>query len=298
MSCECGFQIIDEIGSGGVLCNGTATVSQSPNRYSETGSGGATAGGSATVLTSTPFDGYAGVFHLQEDGDGTFGEFADSTGHNDGTGGTDPYTPTRTASTLWNYSQALDGNDYIRVAVDDHPTDYTVSLWFKITGRFLQRIFFARGRTDTVNGDGVSIALGHYSQVDGFDTDTETNRVFARVKVEGETNWTTHTVRGTTSVPNDCWHHLALVFDSGSSITLYLDGELEKTKAITETALVPTDNEIYFGRCDGAEFTDGELQEIRFIPRALSAAWIETEFLNLCSGDLIDEGVEQSPIYG
>jgi hypothetical protein len=265
--CACGYQIYDEAPSGGATIGGTSTDSQAPNRYSEVGSGGVLVSPVARYFTNQVFDGYSGVFHLQEQGDGTANEYLDSSFHNNGTGGVDPYTPTQTLSTLWNYSNAFDGNDYIRLLPDGASESFTVSLWFKITGKYMTRVFFTRGRTDTENGEGISIALGHYFYAQGF-TSTTGNKVFARVKLVGDEDWNSYTLNGATHVDNECWHHLALVFDSGNSLTLYLDGEVEKTTAVTETEMVPTTHSITFGRGENAEYADAELQEIRFIPEA------------------------------
>lgn len=300
MVCGCGYQIININGSGGVVCGGTSTVTQSPNRYSNTGSGGVVCGGTSTIVTNQPFDGYSGIFHLVENADGTSGEYLDSARRQNGTGGNAPYTPTKTTSNLFGFCQSFDGNDYVQVPIDNHPDNYSVSFWFKITGRFISRVFFSRGQKDIDNGYGVSLAIGHANYGASFDepeAEPESNRLFARVSVQGLTNWKTYKLQSSTDIPNDCWHHVALVFDSGNDAKLYIDGELDVTKTITETDLVPASNMIQFGKCNNSEFTFGELQEVRFTPNLLTPQWIETEFLNMCSNTLYAEGEEESPVY-
>jgi len=293
MSCNCGYQTYDINGSGGVVCGGVATIAQSPNRYSETSSGGVVCGGVSTLLTNQPFDGYSGIFHLIEDG--SVDDYHDSSFRADGVAGTSPYCPTKTSSNLYSFCQSFDGNDYIQIPIDQTNANYSVSFWFKITGRFRDRILFSRGMTDKTNGYGCSIAIGH-TNIGSFD-EPESNRLFARVTVEGLTNWKTYRLQSSVDIPNDCWHHAALVYTSGVNAKLYLDGELTDTETITETNLIPADNYIQIGRKDNQEFAEGEIQEVRFTNQALTADWIETEFLNLCSAATYDEGEEESATY-
>lgn len=289
MSCVCGFTINDLEASGGAKVSGSATVSQHPNRYSEVGSGGVVCSGLGSVLTSQVFDGYSGVFHLIEDGP----DYFDSSLHNDATA-EEPSIPAQTVSTLASYSQDFDGYDFITCPIDPDPAAYTVSFWFKIEGRFLQRVFFSRGMTDGNEGEGVSIAIGHQN----FPTtaEPENNRLFARVQLVADDDWVSYRLRGSTNVPNGCWHHCALVF-SPPSITLYLDGEVEATRSIAEDVLVPSSTSIQFGRSDTAEHFIGELQEVRFIAEAKSEDWIQTEYQSLCDVGFIEESAEESPIY-
>lgn len=289
MSCVCGYQTYDNNGSGGILVAGSATVQQVPTRYFEESSGGVVCNGKATIETNQVFDGFSGVFHLIEDE----GNYLDSTFRADGVSDITENQPTKTTSNLFAYSQTFDGNDFIQVPIDEAVDGYSITLWAKITGRFKERVFYSRGMKDSTEGYGTSIAIGHRN-AGSFDT-PEANRIFAKIQLQGVSNWTTYRIEGISDLTNDCWHHIAFVWTSGQNAKLYIDGALEKTTTISLTDLVPAENFIQFGRLNNQDFTEGELQEIRFTPEILSTDWINTEYLTMCNAAYV-EGDEETPI--
>src|SRR3989338_7426843 len=80
---------------------------------------------------------YAGVWHIKETGNGTAGEYADSTNTNNGQGGggTSSAVPTLSSSGQLDGAQTFDGGDYIETANTTNSiantSTYTIELWFK-----------------------------------------------------------------------------------------------------------------------------------------------------------------------
>ncbi len=88
------------------------------------------------------------------------------------------------------------------------------------------------------------------------------------------------------------WHHVAIIRD-GSTASFYVDGDAAWTREITGALRDPTDTPVYLGvgRCvpgapgsngnqDGSTWLDGRIDEVAFLPRALSA----TELLAVVQG--------------
>lgn len=288
MGCPCGYREFTLETSGGVVCAASAT----PTSDTEHTSGGSRAGGSATVAIPThTWDSFTAVYHLTGTYSGLAEEVIDSTanarhGQGDGANGLDANVPTQ-ANGVFFHSQAFDSNDYITLPEDDSPDDtsYSVSLWAKIEGRYLERMFFSRGITQTLAApyEGWSIQLGH----------TPANLPKAMIQVVGSDDWERYTLLGDTALTEGCWYHLALTLESGSLATLYVDGVAVDTATISETHLAPSVSGSYIGRVDNLSYTDGNIQEVRISPVARESAWIEAEFANLCDSDFYSIGDEQ-----
>ena len=286
MSCNCGPQHYTETASGGLAAGGVSP--NTSNRY--TPSGGMSCGGTAILTTSLLYDEFNAVYHLDESGNGTADEYTNSVGIRHGRGGKGylKYVPTQTPG-LWYQSQDLDGNDFIEFDNDNIPPDaaFTVSLWAKITGLYLPRVWYSRGKENTDTAEGWSIQIGHNAD----------NTPFVKVQVVGSSNWLTYEASGT-ALTSSCWYHVAAVWNPGSSLTLYIDGEAVDTTIVTETQLVPSTARSYAGRLGQYFYTIGQLQELRVSPVVRSADWIDAEFSNLCDSAFYTIGIEEGASYG
>jgi len=278
LTCICGYGEYTETTSGGAVCGGSATITF--NR--EYPSGGAICAGSATITTNILWDGYASVYHLIEEGDGTTDEYHESANGLDATGnnGTTAGTPTRGRG-IFDYAQVCNGAQYITCPQDSlsNQTDLTVSLWAKVTGNYLDRCFYSRGYTNVNEGEGCSVTIGHRL----------TNATEATIRVQATADWTTYTLTGE-ALTLGCWYHFAVVFASGSSAKFYINGELQDTETVAETSLVPSTRGSFIGRRDNRNYTEGYIQEVRTAAIARDAEWLETEYMNLCDSDFITVG--------
>jgi hypothetical protein len=67
------------------------------------------------------------------------------------------------------------------------------------------------------------------------------------------------------------WHHLAMTWDGASTVTGYLDGAVDHTYATTGFA-VDKATPFVIGDVNGSNFLTGDLDELAYYDRALSAA--------------------------
>ena len=103
------------------------------------------------------------------------------------------------------------------------------------------------------------------------------NHVRGRIFTSG----TTSEIRGTSTVNDGKWHHVALVYDgahSGSTTTaahkLYIDGKLE-AEELASGAIYSGTIPLRFGsRYSNEHFLNGEMDEIRVFAAAKTAAQI------------------------
>lgn len=261
-------------GSGGFTVSGSATAAT--DTY--TPSGGITAAGSATVsVPQNVYDSYAFVYHLKEQGTGAANEYKNSQGWlgGQGAGGTDAKKIPEQVNGIFYKANSFAGVDYIQCPEDSMPDGgpITVSLWAQITGKYQTRYWFSRGYTKTATGEGWSLCLGH----------TAANLLTASAQVVGSTKWLTYTATGSTAI-DSCWHHVALVWQPGSSLKIYLDGSLEKSVSVAETSLVPSISGHYIGRVDSRNYAYGIVAEVKISPSARDQVWLAAEADNLCGG--------------
>lgn len=273
--CNCGPSVLYVTGSGGFKIGGKGTADI--NAYE--GSGGALGGCSATVSVPTSvYDSYAFVYHLLEQGTGQANEYKNSQGYLGGQGDSGDNTnniPTQTAG-IWFDANSFDGGDYITCPQDSMPNDgpITVSLWAKINGKYQYRYWFSRGATHPDAHEGWSITLGH----------TLGNQLTGQVQVQATSTWKIYTAIGT-SIIDSCWHHVALVWQPSTSLSIYLDGVLEKSVSISEGKLVPSNSGHFLGRVNGRAYALSTVQEVKLAPVARSQAWLAAEAANLCAGN-------------
>lgn len=78
---------------------------------------------------------------------------------------------------------------------------------------------------------------------------------------------------GTSNVADDKWHHLAAVTNSSNFASIYVDGVLQNSGAVTYDSFVYSGTNI--GRTQYPEYFPGSIDDIRIYSRALSASEIK-----------------------
>lgn len=211
---------------------------------------------------------YKGVYHLQESGNGTSGEFKDSTSNgNNGTGGGGSATPIRATGKLSGYGQYFDGGDLINLSNPSslNVGQITVSSWVRRTTTGSNDIFFTRGNTNT--------GTVNYRRND------TTNKWDFLVRLDGsESTQRTATSNSTTTTS---YTHLVGTYD-GTELKLYVDGVLQTTSAVVSGAI---DLDNYVGNNIGkntasSAYATGDVDEFKIANAAQTAAWISTEYNN------------------
>ncbi len=245
--------------------------------------GGCSAGGSALVeVANDVWDGFAGVWPLDEEGDGSTDEFQDRSRSNlHGTGGDGSdlsLVPTRDSGVYCQFSQHFVQRQYITLPPDNIPMDqgFSVSLWGKINTYNVPRCFFSRGHT-TTSGDEWAFSLGY----------TFLNQIEARVQILGlDGAAKTYSAVGSTWLSEDQWYHLAASWEPGIGLKLYLNGEQDGQKSVPESLLQPVSSESYFGRWNDGSHLTGNLQDVRLHPVVRSEAWFAAEYQSYCGSFL------------
>jgi hypothetical protein len=285
----CGCNPINETPSGGAVASGSATVELVTDRML----GGIVCGGSARVDVPTQcLDEYELFYCLVEDGNGTPDEYQDSSPyghHGQGDEGEAEFTPTQDDGLFCSTSQRFEGRQYITGPSDriGPASPITVSLWGLNSQFYSDRAFYSRGKAMIEGETGWTLVLGH----------TFLNTVTASVQVVGvDGEWLTYTAWGTNWLPLDTWHHYAVVWRPGESLTVYVDGDEEGSVAVTETNLVPSEGN-YVGRWNDASYLTGNVQELRVVPVARSAEWLLAEHDNFCSNDFYAVGGVETVRY-
>ncbi len=223
----------------------TLTVQVSDGQVSDTFSW-------AVDVAAGPQPGLAAHWKLDE-GSGTTATDATGTGHDGILVGGPTWTIGRTGGAL-----AFDGVDDGVVVTSggpyDAPSALTVAAW-------IHHPSLGGWRSIVDKRDGFA---------DGYDLYVNTSsRLFMRVD--------DHTLAGAATVADDSWHHVAGVWD-GSSIRLYVDGQLDADAAVGSVS-VDTVADLQIGR--GRSLTNlfaGLLDDLRIYDLALSAAEVQALF--------------------
>lgn len=251
--------------------------------------GGVVAGGRALVsVADDPWDGMAGVWPLDELGNGSADEYEDRTRHalhgRGGDGRDISLVPTRDQGVFCQPSQHFDGRQFITLPPDTIRMDqgFSVSLWARIQTFYVPRTFFARGHTST-SGDEWVFSIG-YSFLNQLETKVQT------LGLDG----TKRTVIATSStlLDRDQWYHLAASWQPGVGLKVYVNGVLVGSKASADVLLQPLTNESYFSKWQAASHITGNMQDVRLHPEVRSAAWFKAEFDAYC-GDFVTIGDEE-----
>ncbi len=259
---------------------------------STTSTGGIVVGGSALVENpSDPWDGMAGVWPLNEIGDGTAGEFKDRTKqYLDATGGdgTDiAIVPTIDEGVFCQPSQHFVERQFITVPADHVGMDqgFTISMWGKIQTFYQPRLFFSRGHS-TSDGDEWVFTFGH----------TFLNQLTASIQtLASDGSKKTYTASGSTLLTQNQFYHFAASFQPGIGMKVYVNGVQDGLKAVSESLTQPLTNEGYMSKWNTGGFITGNIQDVRLHPVVRDAAWLLAEFHNYCQNGFFQVGGEQSP---
>lgn len=218
---------------------------------------------------------YAGVWHLKEAGNGTSGEYDDSTSNSlNGTGGSgiSADAPTQTASKIYN-GQNFDGSiDFINVLNNAllQPAKITVEGWIKFTT-------FGTYQAMMSKADGG----GWYLDVD----DDVANAIEFGVFTSSSTY--AFVTYPSTTLSTGTWYHILGVSD-GSNVRLYLNGaQVASAPYVGNINYAGETNDVTFGADAGPAHTPdigtyfhGGIDEVRISSIGRSAAWITTEYNN------------------
>ncbi|MBS3904773.1 MAG: LamG domain-containing protein, partial [Simkania sp.] len=237
--------------AGGFKFGGTAPTDQ--NWFEPTGGFGF-GGGIRPSVPNQLYEDYEAIYHLLEQGDGTVGEFKDSTTNAydaQGGGGWITKTPNR-ARGLFYRANLFDGSDYINTpefSLNDDQA-FTVSLWAKRSNLYFHKVFFSMGRTE--NESSYQIAIGH----------TDGQQLWGRAQVVTADGIKEYRVRGRTVLETTCWYHIAIIWEPFVGISIYLDGLLEGFTEIPYGSLAPSITGSYIGRKENEEYFEGKMQEV------------------------------------
>lgn len=212
---------------------------------------------------------FAAVWHLEESGDGTAGEYRDSTAnanHGQGGGGTGSAVPTRVAG-VTGYAQQFDGGDYIDCGGVVHDADndqIAVTAWVQFSSLATEMAIageygnpdFASGWLFALQGNVANDPLrlllpgviSHYSGVSGLAAGT--------------------------------WYLLAVTYDK-QHVRFFKNGEQISAHAQT-AAVVPATRNLFLGAFNiagtASSKLSGLLDSSRISSVARSPAWIAADY--------------------
>lgn len=245
--CSCGPQSILNTSTGGLGFSGEATVSPSSPV------GGIAFAGSASVTIANQISyGFVHLLHLQEE---------EEPYENDGVGvdatNATEYTLERTKGLYGGYCQQFTGQQALDLDPEDLDTakPFSISYWLALDKSYRKRTIYYQ--------DGFQIGYNVLGQAE----------LIADIGEE-EPDYTT----GTTINLFDCWHHVLIEYIPETSIKVYVDGVLEKTKVIDyvltagDAATIGAINSLPYCR----------LQEFRLEYREFDEWLIEYLYLNGC----------------
>jgi hypothetical protein len=228
---------------------------------------------------------FKGVWHLKESGNGTAGEFKDSTSnanHGQGGGGTSSRVPTLTASGKIGPAQDFNRANTQFISMPDATS-------LQITGDLTLEAW--------VNGDSwlgwmTSVVTRQYGTGTG-----DSYGLFVGNPDDAYAWFSAGSVSGTADMSTGTWYHLA-VSRTATASYIYVNGtQVGSTGATT----INTDAQpviIGGNENDGTttpdELFDGKIDEVRISNVARDACWIETEYNNQSNlGTFITLGSEE-----
>jgi len=246
-------------------------------------------GGCVVEITNDTWDGLAGSWPLNEDGDGTAGEFKDRTRnhlHATGGNGSDPtVVPVLDEGVFCQNSQRFDGRQFITVPPDRVGIDqgFSASYWIRIGTFYTPRAGFSRGHV-TPDGDQWVFSLGH----------SFLNQIQASIQTYAtDGTRTTYTMNGSTMLSQDQFYHFGASWGPSVGLKLYVNGVLDGTLAVPQAYVQPLTNAGYFSRYNLGGYVTGNLQDIRLHPVTRPAAWFLAEYQNYCLPGFFSVGYEE-----
>jgi biopolymer transport protein ExbB len=256
----------------------TVAGSSDTTIYLYYGDSGASDGADPTNVWDSSF---LAVYHLEESGNGTSGEYKDSTSNaRHLTGGSGAF-PSRSTG-LSSYGQTFDGtNDHM---VGSAPTlngssAATLELFFKTstnqTGKYL-----ASNPLSSAGSNGFDIHLNGTAAIEGW-MNTTTSAGINRTSL---------------TYADSAWHQVAQTY-GGGDYKLYFDGA-QAGSTVSRSGNISSTTEFNIGRFGtfGAHVA-ADIDEVRVSNVARSAAWLKFTYHNLKSaGNELTFGSEESDV--
>jgi hypothetical protein len=216
---------------------------------------------------------FVGVWHLNENGDGTSDEFSDSTSydnHGQGGSGTPSSVPTKTGGKIAG-GQNFDGvDDHINcgydTSLDIGDKQITLEAWIDFSGY------------DPSNYLGI---MSHDGWNEGYRLVIRDNGNPLFFHLPEDSFW----LGSSQDAPTNSWAHVVGVYD-GSKMMIYINGMKDSNEQIKTNNIETCPNEFWIGHGDnvvGETYSypwSGMLDEIRISNVARSADWIATEYNN------------------
>lgn len=226
---------------------------------------------------------YKGVWHLEQDPSGMAPQMADSTSSNSDLTSVGSMTGSDAVTGKIGSAIDLDGtNDRLEVtdrAALSATGALTISVWFKMANNP------PSGR------EGLLCKWANYT---GFTNqrsyclgiDQSTGRLSGLVSSNGQygDGTVSNLLTGSTDRANGAWHHAVMVFTPGTSMVLYVDGQVEATKSSgVMAAIFDGTAKLWLGSQNTEETyynAEAALDEARMSDVARTAAWIQAEYNN------------------
>ena len=246
---------------------------------------------------------YVAVWHLNETGSGTAGEFKDAKALNNaqGGGGTAAKTPARAAAQIAGGQDFDNTNDYITAphsASLNLNASVTLSAWINL------RTFGSFNDTDTIVGkhdESGTPWVAHYKLA--LHNVATTGQ--AALYKDGTDD--TELARGTTQLTASTWYYLVATFSAntaGNAGLVYLNGVQNGTGALNTVTFTSTWPVSIGGRVINspvagtpADMSDGIIDEVRISNSVRTPDWIKTEYNNQFSpATFYAVGSEQSTV--
>ena len=184
------------------------------------------------------------------------------------------------------YFDGVDHHIDLDDALDLNPTEFTISTWVKRGVNSPNKSILSKRDTDFDEGYDLKIDASGNLEMSWMDATS-----------------TMQSITSNTVIPQDEWHHIALIYTGGNA-TFYIDGVLDKTTAMT----APVDNnlECMIGAADEkipTAFFEGHLDEMRVWDTALSIEQLRyimnQEILgnsNLVNGKIIPNAITRNEV--
>jgi hypothetical protein len=213
---------------------------------------------------------YKGVWHLKESGNGTAGEFIDSSGtnHGQGGGGTSYRVPSQETDGQIGVGQDFDGGDYISVPHNTSlnlTSGLTMEAWVKLSNAANDQKVV--GKTDSApatRGYILGVLNGHLRPE--IWNSSGTRRSFE-----------------SGNISSNQWTHLATTWTTGGNMIGYVNGSQVNSISAYSTNIGTSTNPLYIGVAPynhSQYYVNGDVDEVRISATARSADWIKTEFNN------------------
>lgn len=168
--------------------------------------------------------------------------------------------------------------DVTHASLPDYTTAHSICLWVKEASTASGSYRMIASKEDSNASRTTFIG---YGLPDGFCSSRDQLEAIAS-SATGLNNG--YRMCSTASIADGTWHHVCITFDDGADARIYIDGALDKTDAIVETASSSTSS-LLIGRYQSSGFDiSGEVDDFRLYTRQLSAG----EVAEIANGDGCD----------